>query len=74
MMKYQQTNAIEVEDMNKLPDLVTTIILNEDKVIDDSNDGYNFLGFKLTYSNDIYEIVESDVNSRLLNVAKFISK
>ena len=74
MMKYQQTNIIEVEDMDKLPDLVTTIILNEDKVINDIDDGSNFLGFKLMFSNDIYEIVDNNINSRLFNIAKLISK
>ena len=56
------------------PDPVTTpIILNEDKVINavDIGDGYNFLGFKLTYSNDIYEIVENNLKSKLYNVARF---
>ena len=60
--------------MNMSPDPVTTpIILNEDKVINavDIGDGYNFLGFKLTYSNDIYEIVENNLKSKLYNIARF---
>ena len=73
-IKHQHINTKKTKYMNMSSDPVTTpIILNEDKVINavDIGDGYNFLGFKLTYSNDIYEIVENNLKSKLYNIARF---
>ena len=73
-IKHQHINTKKTKYMNMSSDPVTTpIILNDDKVIDavDIGDGYNFLGFKLTYSNNIYELVENNLKSKLFNIAKF---
>ena len=34
-------------------------------------EGYTFLGFKLSYSNDIGKLIENNLNSKRFNVIKF---
>ena len=37
----------------------------------DEKEGYSFIGFKLTYTDDIYELVKNNLNSKMFNVPKF---
>ena len=34
-------------------------------------DGYSFIGFKLTYTDDIYKLIKNNLNSKMFNVAQF---
>ena len=51
----------------------TPIVLNNEKEIKavEINDDYNFLGFKLSYSDKITDIIEKNFKSKLFNIAKF---
>ena len=35
------------------------------------NDGYNLIGFKLTYSDDVHTLIENNLKSKMFNVAMF---
>ena len=74
--KHQHINTKKTKYMHMSPNPITTpIVLNDNDVINavEPNEGHNFIGFKLTYSNDIYELVSSNLNSKMFNVAKFYS-
>ena len=72
--KHQHINTIKTKYMHMSPDPIRTpIVIEDEKVIDavEPNDGYSFVGFKLTYSDDIRELVENNLKSKMFNVAKF---
>lgn len=74
--KHQHINTKKTKYMHMSSHPITTpIMLNDNNLIKavELNDGYNFLGFKLSYTNDIYELIENNLKSKMFNVAKFYS-
>ena len=55
--------------------ITTPIILNDNKQIKavELSDGYNFLGFKLSYTNDVYDLIENNLRSKMFNTSRFYS-
>ena len=51
----------------------TPIILEDNRTIEavELNDGYDFIGFRLTYTDDIYKLIENNIKSKMFNAAKF---
>ena len=49
------------------------IIINGDLIIHavDDNDGYNWLGFWLTHTNDVGRLLEFNLNKKAFNIVKF---
>ena len=54
--------------MNISTNPVTLPIILSDE---DDKDGYTFLGFNLSYSDDVYEIIEYNLKSKMFNIPKF---
>ena len=72
--KHQFINTKKTKYMNMSTDPISTpIVLNNEKEIKavEINDDYNFLGFKLSYSDKITDIIEKNFKSKLFNIAKF---
>ena len=72
--KHQHINTKKTKYMHMAKQPITTpIILQNNKIIDavDPYDGYSFLGFKLSYSNNIYEIIENNLKSKMFNISRF---
>ena len=66
--KEQHINTDKTKYMHMSPDPVTTpIILDDGRKIEavELNDGYNFIGFKLTYSDDIHVLIENNLKSKV---------
>ena len=72
--KHQHVNTDKTKYMHMSHDPTTTpIILDDGRKIDavERSDGYDFIGFRLSYTNDIYELIENNLKSKTFNVAKF---
>ena len=72
--KEQHINTDKTKYMHMSSNPVTTpIILEDGRKIEavELNDGYSFIGFNLTYSDDIHELIENNLKSKMFNVAKF---
>ena len=72
--KHQHINTDKTKYMHMSPEPTRTpIILDDDRKIEavELNDGYNFIGFRLTYSDDIHQLVENNLKSKMYNIAKF---
>ena len=73
-IKHQHINTKKTKYMHMSHQPTTTpIILDDNKIIKavEYNDGYNLLGFRLSYSNVIHEIIEKNLSSKMFNIAKF---
>ena len=72
--KHQHINTDKTKYMHMSSDPIRTpIILDDGRKIDavELGAGYNFIGFKLTYSDDIRKLVESNLKSKMFNIAMF---
>ena len=72
--KHQHVNTDKTKYMHMSPDPIRTpIILEDDRKIEavEENDGYDFIGFRLTYTDDVHKLIESNLRSKMFNVAKF---
>ena len=73
-VKHQHINTKKTKYMHMSCQPITTpISLNDNKIINavEYNDGYDILGFKLSYSNDVYEIIHKNLKSKMFNIARF---
>ena len=73
-VKHQHINTKKTKYMHMSHQPTTApIILDDNKMIKavECNDGYDLLGFRLSYSNDIHEIIEKNLSSKMFNIAKF---
>ena len=58
--------------MTKTPQLNNLEIYNEITIkAVKPNDGYNWLGFNLSYSNQVADLVQYNLNKKLFNITKF---
>ena len=72
--KYLHVNTDKTKYMHMSENPTTTPMILENNIkINpvDKKDGYSFIGFKLTYSNNIYKLIENNLNSKMFNIAKF---
>ena len=72
--KHQHVNTDKTKYMHMSSDPINIpIILEDNRKIEavERNDGYDFIGFRLTYTDDIYELIQSNLRSKMFNVAKF---
>ena len=72
--KHQHVNTDKTKYMHMSEEPITApIVLEDGRKIDavERNGGYDFIGFRLTYTDDIYKLIESNLNSKMFNVAKF---
>ena len=72
--KYAHINITKTKYMHMSNNPITKpMTLNNSVEIDpvEEKDGYSFIGFKLTYSNDIYKLIANNLSDKMSNVAKF---
>ena len=72
--KHQHVNTKKTKYMHMSSNPIQTpVVLEDGNVIDavELNAGYPFIGFKLTYSDNIYILIENNMKSKMFNVAKF---
>jgi hypothetical protein len=73
-IKHRHVNTTKTKYMHMSSNPIQTpVILEDGKVIKavEVNAGYPFIGFKLTYSDNIYILIENNLNSKMFNIAKF---
>ena len=70
-INYDKTKYMQMSDNPSLTD----IVINEDISIGavKPSTGYTWLGFVLSYTSNIYNLVEFNLNKKKFNVAKFYS-
>ena len=72
--KHQHVNTDKTKYMHMSSDPINIpIILEDNRKIEavERNDGYDFIGFRLTYTDDIHELIQSNLRSKMFNIAKF---
>ena len=73
-IKHQHINTSKTKYMHMSTNPIQLpVILENEKVIKavELDTRYPFLGFNLTYSDDIYDLIVNNLNSKMFNVAKF---
>ena len=70
--QHINTKKTKYMHMSNSP-LLEPIVLENGKCIHpvDTKEGYTFLGFKLSYSNDVYTLIQTNLNSKMFNLVKF---
>ena len=74
LQKHQHINAGKTKYMHMSHNHTKEAIeLENGDLIEamDEKEGYSFIGFKLTYTDDIYELVKNNLNSKMFNIPKF---
>ena len=73
-VKHQHVNTTKTKYMHMSSNPIQTpVVLEDERVINavEPNVGYPFIGFKRSYSDNIYILIENNLKSKLFNVAKF---
>ena len=73
-VKHQHVNTTKTKYMHMSSNPIQTpVVLEDERVINavEPNVGYPFIGFKPSYSDNIYILIENNLKSKLFNVAKF---
>ena len=70
--QYVNTRKTKYMHMSESP-MMEPITLDNAETVEpvDKAEGYTFLGFNLSYSNDISKLIHSNLNKKMVNIIKF---
>lgn len=72
--QYINLKKTKYMHMSNSPTMEQITLLNGEKINPlKENEGYTFLGFKLSYNNDVTKIIENNLTSKMSNLVKFYS-